>query len=170
MYVEVDKDIYDGKGGVMQVVNYVFGVFSQVSILYVDESINLVVNEIFVWDIIDFYIGFGMFDYLVQFWQYFNGDYNGVDLVYFVGYEGGGGIVYFDVICSFIFGVVYSDIYFSYSIVFIYSWIVNVVIYEIGYNLGFFYMYDCVWNGDNMFIDNCGLVVGYILSGCYDNG
>ncbi len=170
MYVEVDKDIHDGKGGVTQAANYVSGVFSQVSTLYADESINLVVNEIFVWDITDPYTGPGTLDYLVQFRQHLNGDYNGADLAHLVGYEGGGGIAYLDVICSSTFGVAYSDIHSSYSTVPTYSWTVNVVTHEIGHNLGSPHTHDCAWNGDNTPIDNCGPAAGYTPSGCYDNG
>ncbi|KGE89482.1 MAG: fibronectin type III domain-containing protein [Phaeodactylibacter xiamenensis] len=170
MYVEVDKDIHDGKGGVTQAANYVSGVFSQVSTLYADESINLVVNEIFVWDITDPYTGPGTLDYLVQFRQHLNGDYNGADLAHLVGYEGGGGIAYLDVICSSTFGVAYSDIHSSYSTVPTYSWTVNVVTHEIGHNLGSPHTHDCAWNGDNTPIDNCGPAAGYTPDGCYDNG
>jgi len=170
MYVEVDKDIHDGKGGVTQAANYVSGVFSQVSTLYADESINLVVNEIFVWDTTDPYTGPTTLDYLVQFRQHLNGDYNGADLAHLVGYEGGGGIAYLDVICSSTFGVAYSDIHSSYSTVPTYSWTVNVVTHEIGHNLGSPHTHDCAWNGDNTPIDNCGPAAGYTPSGCYDNG
>ncbi|MEQ8706869.1 MAG: M12 family metallo-peptidase, partial [Phaeodactylibacter sp.] len=170
MYVEVDKDIHDGKGGVTAAANYVSGVFSQVSTLYADESINLVVSEVFVWDTEDPYTGPSTLDYLVQFRTHLNGDYNGADMAHLVGYQGGGGIAYLDVICSGTFGVGYSDINSSYNTVPTYSWTVNVVTHEIGHNLGSPHTHDCSWNGDNTPIDNCGPVAGYTPDGCFDNG
>jgi hypothetical protein len=170
MYVEVDKDIHDDKGGVAQAASYVSGVFSQVSTLYADESINLVVSEVFVWEIEDPYTGPSTSDYLTQFRTTLNGDYNGADLAHLVGYDGGGGIAYLDVICSSTFGVGYSDINSTYNDVPTYSWTVNVVTHEIGHNLGSPHTHDCSWNGDNTPIDNCGPAAGYTPDGCFDNG
>jgi hypothetical protein len=171
MYVEVDKDIHDGKGGVTQAANYVAGVFSQVSALYADESINLVVDQIFVWDTTDPYTGPATGDYLVQFRQHLNGDFGGADMAHLVGYKGGGGIAYLDVICNNNgYGVAYSDIHSSYNTVPTYSWTVSVVTHEIGHNLGSPHTHDCAWNGDDSPIDNCGPAAGYTPNGCYNNG
>lgn len=170
LYVEVDKDIHDGKGGVTQAANYVAGVFSQVSTLYANESINLVVNEIFVWDTNDPYSGPSTLDYLVQFRNQRNGNFNGADMGHLVGYQGGGGIAYLDVICNGNFSVAYSDINSTYNTVPTYSWTVSVVTHEIGHNLGSPHTHDCSWNGNNTPIDNCGPIAGYTPSGCFNNG
>lgn len=164
MYVEVDYDIFVGKGGVTEATQYVEGVFSQVSILYENESINLQVSEIFVWDIQDPYTGPSTSDYLTQFRDNLNGSYNG-DLAHLVGYNGGGGIAYVDVICNDFYGIGYSDINSTYANVPTYSWTVMVVTHEIGHNLGSRHTHDCVWNGNSTAIDGCGPAAGYAGNG-----
>lgn len=160
MYVEVDYDIYVGKGGVTQAADYVSDVFSQVAILYANESINFTVNEILVWDIADPYSGPSTSDYLSQFRSNLNGNFNG-DLAHLVGYNGSGGIAYVDVLCNSTYGVGYSDINSTFANVPTYSWTIEVVTHEIGHNLGSRHTHDCVWNGDNTSIDGCGPAAGY---------
>ena len=160
MYVEVDFDIYNGKGGVTQAADYVSDVFAQVAILYANESINFTVNEILVWDVVDPYTGTSTSDYLNQFRTALNGSYNG-DLAHLVGYNGGGGIAYVDVLCNGLYGVGYSDINSTYANVPTYSWTIEVLTHEIGHNLGSRHTHDCVWNGNNTAIDGCGPAAGY---------
>lgn len=57
VYIEIDDDIVSNKGGVIGVINYVIGVFNELIILYVNESIEMGILEIFVWDIFVFYFG-----------------------------------------------------------------------------------------------------------------
>ena len=165
MYIEVDYDIFVGKGGVQQAADYVNGAFSQVSILYANESVDLVVNEILVWDVVDPYTGPTTSNYLTQFRNYLNGNYNG-DLAHLVGYTGGGGIAYLDVLCNGYYGVGYSDINSTYANVPTYSWTVEVLTHEIGHNLGSSHTHACVWNGNNTAIDGCGPTAGYSEGNC----
>ncbi len=154
MYIEVDHDIYLGKGGVTQAANYINGAFTQVAVLYANESINLVVNEIFVWNTVDPYTGPSTGNYLDQFQDQVAGNYNG-DLAHLVGYQGGGGVAYLDAICSNNFGMGYSDVNSTYSTVPTFSWTVMVLTHEIGHNLGSPHTHACVWNGNNTAIDGC---------------
>ncbi len=165
MYIEVDYDIFVGKGGVQQAADYVNGAFSQVSILYANEDIDLVVNEILVWDVVDPYTGPSTSNYLTQFRNYLNGNYNG-DLAHLVGYTGGGGIAYLDVLCNGYYGVGYSDVNPTYANVPTYSWTVEVLTHEIGHNLGSSHTHACVWNGNNTAIDGCGPTAGYSEGSC----
>ncbi|MDO8365900.1 MAG: hypothetical protein Q7T20_03815, partial [Saprospiraceae bacterium] len=55
MYVEADYSLFQNKGSVDGVVSYMTGVFSQVSALYTNESVNLVLHDLYVWDIVDPY-------------------------------------------------------------------------------------------------------------------
>ena len=160
MYVEIDNDIVVGKGGVNQAINYVNGVFSQVAVLYANESINFQISEIFAWDVVDPYTGPSTSDYLNQFRNNLGGVYNG-DLAHLVGYKGNGGIAYVDVLCNATYGIGYSDINSSYANVPTYSWTIEVVTHEIGHNLGSRHTHDCVWNGNNTAIDGCGPAAGY---------
>lgn len=164
MYVEVDHDIVVGKGGVQQATDYVLGAFSQVAIMYANEDIDLVVSEILVWDVSDPYTGPNTSNYLTQFRNHLNGNYNG-DLAHLVGYAGGGGIAYLDVLCNSFFGVGYSAINASYNNVPTYSWTIMVLTHEIGHNLGSHHTHACVWNGNNTAIDGCGPAAGY-SEGC----
>jgi hypothetical protein len=165
MYVEVDYDIFVGKGGTTQAANYVSGAFSQVAILYANENINFVVNEMLVWDIVDPYTGPSTSNYLTQFRNYVGTSYNG-DLAHLVGYNGGGGVAYLDVVCNRSYGFGYSAINSSYANVPTYSWTVMVLAHEIGHNLGSPHTHDCRWNGNNTPIDCCGQNAGYAGSGC----
>lgn len=164
MYVEVDYDIVVGKGGVQQAGDYVMGAFSQVAIMYANESIEFVVNEMKVWDVQDPYTGPSTSNYLTQFRNYLNGNYNG-DLAHLVGYSGGGGIAYLDVLCNGYYGVAYSAVNSSYQNVPTYSWTIMVLTHEIGHNLGSSHTHACKWNGNNTAIDGCGAQVGY-SEGC----
>lgn len=164
MYIEVDNDIYNGKGGVQQAADYVLGAFSQVAILYANESIDFVINELLVWNVADPYTGPSTSNYLTQFRNYQNGNYNG-DLAHLVGYNGGGGIAYLDVLCNSYYGVGYSAITASYQQVPTYSWTVMVLTHEIGHNLGSPHTHACAWNGNNTAIDGCGPQAGY-SEGC----
>ncbi len=165
MYIEIDNDLVVAKGGVTQATDYVLGAFSQVSVLYANESINLSVNEIFAWNTTDPYTGTSTSNYLTQFRTNLGGNFNG-DLAHLVGTQGSGGIAYLDVLCNKSYGVGYSDINLSYSIVPTYSWTVEVLTHEIGHNLGSNHTHACVWNGNNTPIDCCGYNAGYGESSC----
>lgn len=164
MYIEVDYDIFVGKGGVTQAADYITAVFNQVSILYANEAISLVINEVVVWDVQDPYTGTSTSNYLTQFRNYINGNYNG-DLAHLVGYNGGGGIAYLNVLCNSFYGVGYSDVNPRYNDVPTYSWTVEVLTHEIGHNLGSNHTHACVWNDNNTPIDGCGPAAGY-SEGC----
>ncbi len=168
MYIEVDNDIYNDKGTVQATADYITDVFAQVAILYANESINFAVNEIVVWDTTDPYTGSSTSNYLDQFRTNLGGSFNG-DLAHLVGYQGGGGIAYVDVLCNSSYGVGYSDINSTFSIVPTYSWTIEVLTHEIGHNLGSRHTHNCVWNGNNTAIDRCGPAAGYDAESCNQN-
>ncbi|MDB4539281.1 M12 family metallo-peptidase [Saprospiraceae bacterium] len=168
MYVEADHNIFLGKGGTQQAADYVNDVFSQVAILYANETINFGVSELKVWDVPSPYTGPGSGDYLNQFRNHLNGNYNG-DLAHLVGYGGSGGIAYVNVVCNSVYGVGYSSINSTFNIVPTYSWTIMVVTHEIGHNLGSSHTHSCVWNGDNSAIDRCGPAAGYDQEPCNDS-
>lgn len=164
LYMEADYTIFQNKGGVANATAYITGFFSQVSLLYANESINMVLNELLIWDVADPYTGPSSSNYLTQFRNYLNGVYNG-DLAHLVGFTGGGGIAYLDVLCNSYYGVGYSGINTTYSNVPTYSWTVEVVTHELGHNLGSPHTHACAWNGNNTAIDGCGPAAGY-SEGC----
>lgn len=164
MYVETDYTLFTNKGSVANVVTYMTGVFNQVSALFTNESVNLVLHDLYVWDIVDPYTGPSSSDYLVQFRNSKNGVYNG-DLAHLVGINNLGGIAYLDVLCNKFYGIGYSSIHSTYNDVPAYSWTVEVITHEIGHNLGSSHTHACVWNGNNTAIDGCGPAAGY-SEGC----
>src|SRR6056297_4251408 len=155
MYFEVTHDIYLDKGDLTSTLDYINGALSQVKILYENEEINWEVSEILVWDVPDPYDGPNSGDYLVQFRNELDGNYNG-DLAALLGYGGGGGVAYLDVLCNNFFGVSYSGIGSSYNEVPQYSWTIMVISHEIGHNIGSPHTHACFWNGDDTMIDGCG--------------
>jgi|GEM_PF-2705990 len=164
VYVEANHDIYLDKGSVNAAAAYVLGAFNQVSILYDNDQIDLSVSELLVWDEPSPYTGPGASQYLVQFRTHLNGNYNG-DLAHLVGFGGGGGVAYLNVLCSSLWGVAYSGIASTYEDIPVYSWTVMVVAHEIGHNLGSPHTHACAWNGNNTAIDGCGPEAGY-SEGC----
>jgi hypothetical protein len=164
MYVEADYTIFQNKGSVANAAAYVMGVFSQVSALYTNESVNVVLHELLVWNVADPYTGPSAGNYLTQFRNAMNGTFNG-DLAHLVGIHGNGGVAYLDVLCNGYYSVGYSSIYSTYSNVPTYSWTVEVITHEVGHNLGSSHTHACVWNGNNTAIDGCGPAAGY-SEGC----
>ncbi|MCC7465236.1 MAG: hypothetical protein IT261_03150, partial [Saprospiraceae bacterium] len=164
MYVETDYTLFTNKGSVANVTSYMTGVFNQVSALYANESVNLVLHTLVVWDVADPYTGPSASDYLVQFRNAKNGVYDG-DLAHLVGIHNLGGVAYLDVLCNKYWGIGYSSIYSTYSDVPTYSWTIEVITHEIGHNLGSSHTHSCVWNGNNTAIDGCGPAAGY-SDGC----
>lgn len=164
MYVEADYTVFQNKGSVANAAAYITGVFSQVSALYTNESINLVLHDLKIWDVADPYTGPSASNYLTQFRNAMNGTFNG-DLAHLVGIHGLGGVAYLDVLCNGYYSVGYSSINSTYSNVPTYSWTVEVITHEIGHNLGSPHTHACAWNGNNTAIDGCGPAAGY-SEGC----
>lgn len=164
IYVEANYDIYQNKGSVAAASAYVLGAFSQVAILYSNEGIDFAVSEVLVWDEPSPYTGPSSGNYLTQFRNHLDGNYNG-DLAHLVGFGGGGGVAYLNVLCNSFLGVAYSGIGSSYNDVPVYSWTVMVIAHEIGHNVGSRHTHACAWNGNNTAIDGCGPEAGY-SEGC----
>ena len=57
MYVEVDFDITQDKGGVAPTTDYVTSLFNQITLMYFNEAIILNLHELVVWDEQDPYTG-----------------------------------------------------------------------------------------------------------------
>lgn len=165
-YWEVNYDIFQGKGGVVNATNYVTGLFNQSAILYANDGISVVLSEVFVWDVPSPYVHASTGDQLDQFGvtrTSFNGD-----LAHLLGYTGGGGIAWLNTLCNSQarLRMAYSDINSTYSNVPTYSWSVEVVTHEQGHNMGSKHTHACAWNGNNTAIDGCGPAAGYTEGTC----
>ncbi|TVQ49604.1 MAG: PKD domain-containing protein [Saprospirales bacterium] len=160
MYVETDYNVFQNKGSVSEVVDYVLGLFSQVIILFADEDIDMAVSEIFVWDSPSPYSGSNAFDYLEQFSDELDGSFNG-DLAHLLRIEPSlGGVAWVDVLCNWnpYFSTGFSGIASTYQDVPAYSWSVNVVAHELGHNIGSGHTHGCYWNNNETQVDDCGNV------------
>jgi len=157
MYLEVDFDIYLDHGTFGATSSFIMGLFNQVSAIYAAESITLNIQELNIWTQQDPYNGPNTIDYLNQFQNEINGEFNG-DLAHLIGY-GSGGIAYVNTLCYSQYAIGFSGISGNYEEVPIYSWSVEVLAHEIGHNLGSAHTHSCAWNNNNTAIDGCGPAV-----------
>lgn len=156
LYIEVDNDIYNNKGGVTGATNYVTGLMNEVIALYANESINAVVSQIVVWNVTSPYSS-STSDGMLSDFQAATGSFNG-DLAQLMSYQASGGIAAgFAGICASNpdNSKSFSSIDASYSSVPTYSWSVMVVTHEFGHLWGSRHTHACVWNGNNTAIDGC---------------
>jgi len=153
IYIEADYDAYQEKGNSVQnVVDYIEGFFNEVAILYANESINVQISEIFVWDEQDPYTTFftqnvdgnggsiAPFGLRMQS-NGFNGDI--AHLVQMVS-RGNDGIAVIDGLCG-DNPFAYSDIESSYNQYPTYSWTIQVFTHENGHVIGSEHTTKCVW-------------------------
>src|SRR5436190_2751424 len=97
-YWEVNYDIFQGKGSVVNATNYVTGLFNQSSILYANDGISVLLSQVYVWDVVSPYTQTSTSALLDQFGvtrTSFNGD-----LAHLLGYAGGGGIAWLNTLCN----------------------------------------------------------------------
>ena len=166
VYWEVNYNVYQDKG--VNTLSYITGLLNQVYILYANYGIEVTASEIFIWNTPSPYTGPNSGNFLDQFRNAKNGVYNG-DLAHLLGYGGGGGVAYLDVLCNKYWGVAYSGITGSYNNVPTYSWSVMVTAHELGHNLSSPHTHSCNWNGNNTRLDNCGGNAGYPEGNCNNN-
>ena len=166
LYWEVNYDIFQGKGSVVNATNYVTGLFNQSAILYNNDGISVTLSQVFVWDVASPYTSTSTSTLLDQFGNYrtsFNGD-----LAHLLGYAGGGGIAWLNGLCNSQtrYKMAYSGISSSFQNVPTFSWSVEVVTHEQGHLMGSKHTHACAWNGNNTAIDGCGPTAGYTEGSC----
>lgn len=165
LYWEAAYDLFQNKGSVANVTNYLTGLFNQVSTLLDNDGVDVLLSEIFVWDTSSPYPGPSSSNKLNQFGQVrtsFNGN-----LAHLIDLGGTGGVAWLNSLCgSTSSRMAYSGINTTFQNVPTYSWSVEVVTHETGHNLGSSHTHACVWNGDNTAIDGCGPAAGYTEGSC----
>jgi hypothetical protein len=158
VFFEADNGLYVNKGTVTATVNYVTGLFNVVSTLYQNETVSVIISQIFVWTTPDDYPVTSSLDALEAF-QNTRTVFEG-DIAHLITLDPGGlgGIAYVDALCSNGYEYAYSDIEPGYSNFPIYSWTIEVVTHEIGHNLGSNHTHWCGWTGGAL--DNCATTEG----------
>jgi hypothetical protein len=166
MHWEVDYDVYLDKFN--NTTNFITGMANEVYTLFENDGITIETNLIYIWTSASPYVGPTDGEFLAQFRDQYNGNYNG-DLGHLVNYKGSGGVAYLDGLCIPPFNTAYSNIWNTYQNVPTYSWTIMVCAHEIGHNLGSPHTHACAWNGNNTRIDNCGGNAGYPEGMCSSN-
>jgi Metallo-peptidase family M12/GEVED domain/Secretion system C-terminal sorting domain len=156
LYIEIDDDIVTQKGGAAPATDYITGLFNQVIVMYNNETLSMMINEILAWTTPAPYSG-GTSSAMLSSYQNNTGAFNG-DLSHLVSYQASGGIAAgFNGICNSNpdLSKCFSSIDGVYNTVPTYSWDVMVTTHEMGHLIGSRHTHACVWNGNNTAIDGC---------------
>lgn len=165
-WLEAEYDIFQSKGSVQAVTEYLTGVFNNSSALYANDGIKLKLSQLFIWTTEDPYNGSDTGSNLTSFQNYRASSFVGTiaQLVTFRSLGGGvaagfWGVCNRDRSASMSTSAVIPD----YSTVPNFSWSVEVTTHEAGHLLGSRHTHACVWNGNNSAIDGCA---GYVEGSC----
>lgn len=152
VYIECDYKLYQDKGSVANVNNWISAVYNNVAALYANESILTQISTTYVWTTQDSYSKTSSSTALTQF-RNLRPSVNG-DLAHLaaLGGQNIGGVAWVDALCS-SYKYAYSNIQSSYQNVPTYSWTVEVMTHEMGHNLGSPHTQSCTWQGGAL--DNC---------------
>jgi len=169
-YFECDFKMYQDFGNsIVNVGNYVTGFFNSCAAVYAQDSINTSIQQVLVWTSADPYLATTDNEIILKMLGgRLQNSFNG-DLAHFISTRTdiSGGIAWIGVLCSPFnapdssgrYGV--SVIENTYQPFPQYSWTVNVVVHEMGHNLGSNHTHNCSWPGGP--IDSCFTIEG----GCY---
>ncbi len=162
LYIEIDDDIVTDKGGAIPAVNFITALYNQSFVLYSNEGITMMINQIMAWTSNSPYTGSTSATMLLSYQA--NTDAFNANLSALVSYAGSGGIAAgFNGICNANpdLSKCFCSIAPTYSNVPTYSWSTMVITHEMGHLLGSHHTHACVWNGNNTAIDGCaGAVEG----------
>ncbi len=152
VYIECDYALYQNKGSVANVNNWISAVYNNVAALYANEQISTQISTTYVWTSTDPYSKTNSSTALTQFRNNrptFNGDLAHLAAL---GGQNIGGVAWVDALCT-SYKYAYSNIQASYQTVPTYSWTVEVMTHEMGHNLGSPHTQSCSWTGGAL--DNC---------------
>jgi len=153
IHLEVDYTLYMGQGSsIDSTINYCTGLFNQVFMMYANESIDMGMSYLKIWDVPSPYgDGTELDDITTQGYAKTYGD-----LVHLLHQNSTRGLAYVDVICQLTYNAAVSGVNGWYNNIPTYSSDVKIVTHELGHNLGSRHTHYCTWNGNNTQIDDCG--------------
>lgn len=159
LFLEADHALYSlNNNSEEETTNYILGIMNQVSALYTNEMITVLIDSIKIWsDTVDSYAYSSAQDALFDFKDVLNEKFDADFAMLISGRaQNNGGIAYVNSICQKSRAYSYSNVDGLYADTLSYSWDVHVVAHELGHNLGSYHTHDCVWgpNG-NQAIDAC---------------
>jgi hypothetical protein len=165
-WLEAEYDIYQNKGSLQAVSDFLTGVFNNSSALYANDGITLQLSYLYIWTSEDPYNGSDTSSNLASFQQQRAASFSGT-IAQLVTFRplGGGVAAGFSGVCNADrrASMSTSSLYDSFSSVPAFSWSVDVLTHEAGHLLGSRHTHACVWNGNNTAIDGCA---GYVEGGC----
>ncbi len=155
LHIVINNDIVVDKGGVGPATDFVTGLYNQSFTIFANESINMMINEIFAWTSPSPYHSGTNQQKLAAFQantSFFNGD-----LDQLVGYSNDGVAGSTTGICN-----VDPDLSKCYSGLhpFASNQSIIFICHELGHLLGSRHTHACVWNGNNTAIDGCTTIEG----------
>ncbi|MGB4849725.1 MAG: GEVED domain-containing protein [Saprospiraceae bacterium] len=156
LYIEIDDDVVADKGGAIPATNFITALYNQSFVLYSNEGINMMINQILAWTSNSPYNG-STSAAMLSSYQANTGSFNG-NLSDLVSYAASGGIAAgFNGICNSNpdLSKCFCSIAPTFSNVPTYSWSAMVITHEMGHLLGSRHTHACVWNGNNTAIDGC---------------
>ncbi len=167
VYFEADYETYLNNGSnVINTLNYVTALFNVVKQMYENDSINVQISAIKIWNTADPYIGITTSSpLLTAFSANMSIGFPG-DIAHFLSQRLiAGGVAYLNSICNINSQktAVSGSLTNSFNPLPVYSWPVMVITHEIGHNLGSPHTQSCTWPGGA--IDNCSTPEGLCAPG-----
>ena len=179
VYIDCDYDLFRSHGSsITNTINYVQSLMNDVSAIYQNENITLIVDDIHVWDTVDPYDKDNVTAAIHNFRSHLNEEFD-ADLAILLSTNTrlSGGVAFVDGFCDKTRAYSYANLNSNIPNSSDYSWQTHVISHEIGHNLGSPHTNDCSWGPDgNQALDDCvsnscsevaGSVRGTIMSNCH---